>query len=642
MAETELQPTRTAVDLNGDWERYVHGKLVDVVTVPSSLASLGLVSAAPQFFASCVCANGKRAIVHFDAINYHGRVFVNGTSWARPFLICRTNSISPDRRPEGRNTVEVQIADALPEPDGTGKDEIEYTSPGGWEPYGGIIRDVYVDVRPAAFIDNVRFGYQLSSDLESASCTSQVFISSTRSGFCRSANCHLWWRHTQVATGTATVHLKPGITEAEIKFDAKSLVLVVAGRTEPLSLEGAGQNIPAEDRWQCRTGFREIKTQGRLFMLNGKRLIMNGVCRHDTWKDQGFTLSRRQQEQDMRMIKAMGCNFVRLVHYPHDRRIVELAEELGLIVSEEPGFWNMDFDKMPKAQIDLGCSILEHTIRRDWNSPAVCVWLLGNECAFPGQLSEARQGDLRQAGSNSPPGFGCPYLWQVSRSQESIRRGRTRFLRLARLRIRRRISSPIWRIFRPRASRLPLPNGAGRSPAAEAVFYERDFDGLAGIGGRGKSLRPYVLELERYSPIHPQGLGDVQRHPVFRRGDREPGTFASQFTRGWRPCSTEGGRCPMHRSLARPCCPCARFRSRRAARLKPPTCKRWSILTSGKKSWSALEAALEKFWAGSVAEEQWKRTGSKFTLWPGQDIKIAGVSFSAPVVGEQGPSGAAD
>ena len=101
------------------------------------------------------------------------------------------------------------------------------------------------------------------------------------------------------------------------------------------------------------------------------------------WKDQGFTLTRQQQEHDMRMIKAMGCNFVRLVHYPHDHRIVRLADEIGLLVSEEPGFWNMDFDKLPASEIDLGCSILEGVIRRDWNSPAVIIWLLGNECKFP-------------------------------------------------------------------------------------------------------------------------------------------------------------------------------------------------------------------------------------------------------------------
>src|SRR5262249_6685246 len=152
--------------------------------------------------------------------------------------------------------------------------------------------------------------------------------------------------------------LQPGLSEIEIKFEAKSLELWSPEDPNLYELRAHVKTVNGVDRWRCRTGFREIKAQGRIFLLNGQRLVMNGICRHDTWKDQGFTLSRRQQEQDMRMIKAMGCNFVRLVHYPHDRRIVELAEELGLLISEEPGFWNMDFDKMPQAQVDLGCRIL--------------------------------------------------------------------------------------------------------------------------------------------------------------------------------------------------------------------------------------------------------------------------------------------
>ena len=140
------------------------------------------------------------------------------------------------------------------------------------------------------------------------------------------------------------------------------------------------KSADGEDTWSCRTGFRDIRTQGREFLLNGERLVLNGVGRHDMWEEQGFTLTRAQQDQDMRMIKTMGCNFVRLVHYPHDRRIVELADELGLLVSEEPGFWNMDFRKMDRGEIELGYRILETTIRRDWNSPAVMAWLLSNEC----------------------------------------------------------------------------------------------------------------------------------------------------------------------------------------------------------------------------------------------------------------------
>ena len=138
-----------------------------------------------------------------------------------------------------------------------------------------------------------------------------------------------------------------------------------------------------EHAWQCRTGFRKIATQGRQFLLNGKPIILNGICRMELWKDQGFTMDRRQHEADMRAIKTLGANFVRLQPFPHHRRVIELADELGLLISEESGFWNMDFQTIPRSEVELGNKILELTIRRDWNSPSVMIWFLGNECVFP-------------------------------------------------------------------------------------------------------------------------------------------------------------------------------------------------------------------------------------------------------------------
>ena len=94
----------------------------------------------------------------------------------------------------------------------------------------------------------------------------------------------------------------------------------------------------------------------------------------------------------MRMIKDLGCNYVRLVHYPHDRHIVELADEIGLMVSEEPGFWQVDFRTLPRAKVELGYEILERTIRRDWNSPSVVAWMLANECTLTTEfLKEGKQ-----------------------------------------------------------------------------------------------------------------------------------------------------------------------------------------------------------------------------------------------------------
>lgn len=628
MTETEVQPTRTAVDLNGDWERWVHGKVMDVVTVPSSLRPSGLYRLRRNFLLPKLL-NGSRAILHFDAINYHGRVFVNGKELGTTIPYVPFEFEFTAVATEGRNTVEVQIADALPEPDGTGKDEIEFTAPGGWEPYGGIIRDVYVDVRPAAFVENVRFGYQLSSDLENANCTSQIFISSANA---QSADCELslWWRGTQVASGTATAQLKAGVTEAEVKFDVKSLVLWSPEEPNLYHLKARVKTPAGEDIWACRTGFREIKTQGRLFLLNGKRIVMNGVCRHDTWKDQGFTLSRRQQEQDMRMIKAMGANYVRLVHYPHDRRIVDLADELGLIISEEPGFWNMDFDKMPSTQVDLGCAILEKTIRRDWNSPAICVWELGNECNFP--VSYLKRGraicdkldPIRRLVSVAHIYGKYPevkakydeagldfYDWHAYEYDEE------KFPKLV-------------EAFGPEKP-LAFTEWGWEDAGRKAVFYERDFDGLLDLVEQGKISGHMfwswndVPEFTREIWATIDGIlisGVVTesrelREPIYSR-------LAALFN-GRR----EVPRAPQPKATVLPLrsvpfSPGASFQSVDLQSLVSSE--------SGEKAWKLLEGDLEKFWAGSVADDQWKRTGSKFQLWPSQELRIAGAPFRTPQI----------
>ena len=65
-------------------------------------------------------------------------------------------------------------------------------------------------------------------------------------------------------------------------------------------------------------GFKDFRTDGRIFTLNGKPIFLVGVCRHDLYGDNGHTSTREEIRRDMELIKAAGVNFVRLVHYPHD------------------------------------------------------------------------------------------------------------------------------------------------------------------------------------------------------------------------------------------------------------------------------------------------------------------------------------
>jgi hypothetical protein len=631
MSKAASSPSRTAVDLNGDWGKYVHGKLMDTVTVPSSLRPSGLYRLRRNFLLPRL-SNIQRAFAHFDAINYHGRVFVNGQDLGTTIAFLPHEFDFTKVATEGSNTVEVQIADALSEPDGTGKDDIAFSDSGGWEPSGGIIRDAYVEVRPSAFIDNVRFGYKLGAGYSSAACTAKVFVSSAdaHSGECELS---LWWRNTEIAQGKAALDLTPGITEAEIKFDVKTLALWSPEDPNLYELRATLTTPAGEDRWKTRTGFREIKTEGRIFVLNGERFVMNGICRHDTWKDQGFTLSRQQQEKDMRMIKAMGCNFVRLVHYPHDRRIIELADEIGLFVSEEPGFYgNMDFAKMPSTEIDLGCHILQGEIRRDWNSPSVMIWLLGNECAFP--VSYLKKGkticdqldpigrlvSVAHTYGNFPgvkdtfdeAGMDF-YDWHAYEYEDG------KFARLA------KSCGP----DKP----LTFTEWGWEVAGPKAVFYEPDFDGLLELVEAGKVAGHAfwswndVREYNRKDWSATNGLlrsGAVTedreiRQPIY---GRLAALFGGRREAENRPAPERPTILPLRTS---PFVPGSIFQ---ITDLQP-----LADSDSGRLSWHALQGELENFWGSTrMARNQWKRTGAKFDLWQTPEVKIAGVVFRSPLV----------
>src|SRR5438093_909937 len=169
---------RSRVDLNGQWERHIHGVLYDVVQVPSSLRPSGYYHLRREFLLPELSVD-ERAILHFDAITYFGRTFVNGAELGTmgPYVPCEFDFTRQAKK--GSNTVEVAIVDLTPEPSGAGKDELALGVNPGWEAYGGIIRDVYAEVRPAAFIDNVRFGYKLNADYTKAICRAQVMVSSS-------------------------------------------------------------------------------------------------------------------------------------------------------------------------------------------------------------------------------------------------------------------------------------------------------------------------------------------------------------------------------------------------------------------------------------------------------------------------------
>ena len=142
------------------------------------------------------------------------------------------------------------------------------------------------------------------------------------------------------------------------------------------------------DEYTMKVGFRELKMDSKKFYLNGEPFFFVGICRHDLGSlEQGQTLPDADIERDLRMIKELGANFVRLVHYPHDKRVVEMADRLGLFISEESGLWWSD---MSNPTISEGAiEVLSRTIHRDRSHACVAFWMSFNECIFTQEFLNA-------------------------------------------------------------------------------------------------------------------------------------------------------------------------------------------------------------------------------------------------------------
>jgi beta-glucuronidase len=134
-----------------------------------------------------------------------------------------------------------------------------------------------------------------------------------------------------------------------------------------------------EDKTTDRIGFRTIETSGTDILLNGKPLFLKGVSIHEENAIRGGRASSREDAlMLLNWAKELGCNFVRLAHYPHNENIIRLADEMGILVWEEnPVYWTIQW-KNPET-FATASSQLKEVISRDKNRAAVIIWSMANE-----------------------------------------------------------------------------------------------------------------------------------------------------------------------------------------------------------------------------------------------------------------------
>lgn len=126
------------------------------------------------------------------------------------------------------------------------------------------------------------------------------------------------------------------------------------------------------DRYEVRFGFREARFTPEGFFLNGHRVKLRGLNRHQTYPYVGGAMPARVQRKDALILKhEIKCNVVRTSHYPQSPHFLDACDEIGLLVFEEIPGWQHIGDQRWQ---DLACRDVEEMIRRDWNHPSIVLW----------------------------------------------------------------------------------------------------------------------------------------------------------------------------------------------------------------------------------------------------------------------------
>jgi beta-galactosidase len=143
------------------------------------------------------------------------------------------------------------------------------------------------------------------------------------------------------------------------------------------------------DRYVTPFGVRTIafdKEKG--FLLNGRRLKLQGVCNHHDLGALGAAVNRRATERQLEIMKAAGVNAIRTSHNPPSPELLELADQMGLLVMDEA----FDMWRIPKVANGYSKYFdawseqdVRDMVRRDRNHPSVILWSIGNEIPEQGQ-----------------------------------------------------------------------------------------------------------------------------------------------------------------------------------------------------------------------------------------------------------------
>ena len=315
---------------------------------------------APAFDAATQCV-----YLQFEGVNSSAQVTLNGTQ------VCRHDG--------GYSTFRADVTALLKEKNDltvvvdNSKNDTVYPQKADFTFYGGIYRAVTLLVVSKTHFELDYFGgtgLKVTPKPENDYKDAAVRVETWHNGHegAEVAVTLLDAQGNTVAQGTGT-DLNLTISGVHLWDGIESPYLYTAVAT--LTVDGT-----PVDEVRTRFGVRDFKVDAKTgFWLNGRQYPLHGVSRHQDRKGIGNAITRAMHDEDMALIKEMGCNTVRLAHYQHDQYFYDLCDEAGMVVWAEIPYIS---EHMPNGRENT-ISQMNELIVQNYNHPCIVCWGVSNE-----------------------------------------------------------------------------------------------------------------------------------------------------------------------------------------------------------------------------------------------------------------------
>ncbi len=298
----------------------------------------------------------NRVFIHFGAVNYIADIYLNGVKLGSheggftPFQFEVTGKLN-----EGQNTLILRVnnqrkADGLP--------SLDYD----WWNYGGITRDVNLVETPSTFIED----YFVHLAAGSYGRVEGWVKLNGENG-----------KTVKVSIPALKFHISVPVNgDGVARFSAKAHPELWSPEHPKLYDVNF---ISGADTVNDEIGFRNIAVKGNEILLNGRSVFLRGVNEHE---EAPLRAARAYTQEDalemLNRAKELGCNFVRLPHYPQNEHVLHLADKMGIMLWEEIPIWQHIEFSNPDVKIKAE-TFMKEMVSRDRNRCSVIIWSLSNE-----------------------------------------------------------------------------------------------------------------------------------------------------------------------------------------------------------------------------------------------------------------------